>query len=132
MAPSVVAPLEEVVPEVAGNSEKRTTFIIHKYPNNMKKGTIIILGIVAVLALWCMNAYNGMVSIQEEATNAAANVQSAYQRRADLIPNLVETVKGYATHEENTFKEKNFFKGEKRIVDVKNVSKNMSPYIFFW
>ena len=34
--------------------------------------------------------------------------------------------------EENTFKEKNFFKGEKRIVDVKNVSENMSPYIFFW
>ncbi len=71
----------------------------------MKKGTIIILGIIAVLALWCMNAYNGMVAIQEQATNAAANVQSAYQRRADLIPNLVETVKGYATHEENTFKE---------------------------
>ena len=34
--------------------------------------------------------------------------------------------------EENTFKEKIFFKGEKRIVDVKNVSENMSPYIFFW
>lgn len=71
----------------------------------MKKGTIIILGIVAVLALWCMNAYNDMVAIQEEATNAAANVQSAYQRRADLVPNLVETVKGYAKHEENTLKE---------------------------
>ena len=70
----------------------------------MKKSTIII-AVLAIVAIWAVNAYNGMVGIQEEATNAAANVQSAYQRRADLIPNLVETVKGYATHEENTFKE---------------------------
>ena len=45
-----------------------------------------------------------MVSDQESATTALANIQSAYQRRADLIPNLVETVKGYAKHEEETFK----------------------------
>ena len=44
-----------------------------------------------------------MVSNQEAATKAWANVQSAYQRRADLIPNLVETVKGYAKHEQETF-----------------------------
>jgi LemA protein len=44
-----------------------------------------------------------MVGVQEEATTALANVQSAYQRRADLIPNLVETVKGYAAHEQGTF-----------------------------
>ena len=70
----------------------------------MKKSTIII-AVLAIIAIWAVSAYNGMVGIQEEATNAAANVQSANQRRADLIPNLVETVKGYATHEENTFKE---------------------------
>ena len=70
----------------------------------MKKSTIII-AVLVILGLWCISAYNGMVNIQEEATNAAANVQSAYQRRADLIPNLVETVKGYAAHEENTLKE---------------------------
>ena len=70
----------------------------------MKKSTIII-AVLAIIAIRAVSAYNGMVGIQEEATNAAANVQSAYQRRADLIPNLVETVKGYATHEENTFKE---------------------------
>ena len=70
----------------------------------MKKSTIII-AVLAIIAIWAVSAYNGMVGIQEEATNAAANVQSAYQRRADLIPNLVETVKGYAAHEENTFKE---------------------------
>ncbi|MBQ3827429.1 MAG: LemA family protein [Prevotella sp.] len=46
-----------------------------------------------------------MVKEQEKATTAFANVQSAYQRRADLIPNLVETVKGYAKHEEETLTE---------------------------
>ena len=70
----------------------------------MKKTTILIV-VLAIIALWGVSAYNGIVAIQEEATNAAANVQSAYQRRADLIPNLVETVKGYATHEEQTLKE---------------------------
>ncbi len=71
----------------------------------MKKTSVIIIAIIVVAALWAMGAYNGMVALQEDATNAAANVQSAYQRRADLIPNLVEVVKGYAQHEENTFKE---------------------------
>ena len=71
----------------------------------MKKGTMIIIAIIVLAGLWAMGAYNGMVAVQEDATNAYANVQSAYQRRADLIPNLVETVKGYAEHEENTFKE---------------------------
>ena len=69
----------------------------------MKKGTWLI-AIVAVVALYAISAYNGMVGVQEEATKSWANVQSAYQRRADLIPNLVETVKGYAKHEEETFK----------------------------
>ena len=64
-----------------------------------------ILAIVAVAVLWGISAYNGMVGVQEEATQAAADVQSAYQRRYDLIDNLVETVKGYAQHEENTLKE---------------------------
>ncbi len=71
----------------------------------MKKALILIVCVVIVLGLWAMSGYNGMVAYQEEATQAAADVQSAYQRRADLIPNLVETVKGYAKHEENTFKE---------------------------
>ncbi|MBR1399966.1 MAG: LemA family protein [Prevotella sp.] len=70
----------------------------------MKKGIIGIIAIVAVAVLYGISAYNGMVRDQESATTALANVQSAYQRRADLIPNLVETVKGYAKHEEETFK----------------------------
>ena len=70
----------------------------------MKKGTIAIIAIVAIAVIYGVSAYNGMVSDQESATTALANVQSAYQRRADLIPNLVETVKGYAKHEEETCK----------------------------
>ena len=69
----------------------------------LSKGTIGIIAAVVVIGLWAASAYNSMVGVQEDATTALANVQSAYQRRADLIPNLVETVKGYAAHEQGTF-----------------------------
>ena len=69
----------------------------------LTKGTIGIIAAVVVIAMWAASAYNSMVSEQENATTAFANVQSAYQRRADLIPNLVEVVKGYAEHEKGTF-----------------------------
>ncbi len=68
----------------------------------LTKGTIGIIAAVVVIAMWAASAYNSMVGEQETATTALANVQSAYQRRADLIPNLVETVKGYAAHEKET------------------------------
>ena len=69
----------------------------------LSKGTIGIIAAVVVVAMWAASGYNSMVSEQEKATTALANVQSAYQRRADLIPNLVEVVKGYAEHEKGTF-----------------------------
>jgi LemA protein len=69
----------------------------------LTKGTIGIIAAVVVIAMWAASAYNSMVGEQEKATTALANVQSAYQRRADLIPNLVEVVKGYAEHEKGTF-----------------------------
>ena len=69
----------------------------------LTKGTIGIIAAVVVIAMWAASAYNTMVSEQENATTAFANVQSAYLRRADLIPNLVEVVKGYAEHEKGTF-----------------------------
>lgn len=69
----------------------------------MSKGTIGIIAAVVIIGMWAASAYNSMVSEQENATTALANVQSAYQRRADLIPNLVEVVKGYAEHEKGTF-----------------------------
>lgn len=68
----------------------------------MKKSTIIILCIVGVIILWGVSAYNQLVNKEESVETKWANVESAYQRRADLIPNLVATVKGYAEHEEGT------------------------------
>ena len=69
----------------------------------MKKGLIIgIIAAIVIVGAWAASAYNSMVDVQEKATTELANVQSAYQRRADLIPNLVETVKGYAKHEQET------------------------------
>ena len=68
----------------------------------LSKSTIGIIAAVVIICMWAASAYNSMVSEQEKATTALANVQSAYQRRADLIPNLVEVVKGYASHEKET------------------------------
>ena len=72
----------------------------------MKKGGIIIIVVLAFLAIfvfWGIGVYNGLVSSQETLNKSWANVENQYQRRADLIPNLVETVKGYAKHESSTF-----------------------------
>ena len=71
----------------------------------MKRGYIIVLVIVlAVLALfiWVKNSYNGLVKADEQVKAAWSQVENVYQRRADLIPNLVNTVKGYTTHESET------------------------------
>lgn len=71
----------------------------------MKKSTITLLIIVAVLAfigLRLVSIYNGLVTLDEETNGKWAQVESAYQRRADLIPNLVNTVKGYADFEQET------------------------------
>lgn len=68
----------------------------------MKKSTIIILVVVAVVAVWAVTGYNGLVKADEAVSNAWSNVENQYQRRADLIPNLVNTVKGYASHEKET------------------------------
>ena len=68
----------------------------------MKKSTIIVLVIVAVVAIWGITGYNGLVKADEALNTAWSNVENQYQRRADLIPNLVNTVKGYAEHEKET------------------------------
>lgn len=71
----------------------------------MKKSTIVLIVVAVVAVLWGISVYNGLVNKDEGVSQAWANVETQYQRRADLIPNLVNTVKGYAQHEENTFKE---------------------------
>ncbi len=68
----------------------------------MKKSTIIIIAVVAVILLWGFSSYNGIVNQDETVKQEWANVEAQYQRRADLIPNLVQTVKGYAKHESGT------------------------------
>ena len=60
----------------------------------LNKTLIAVIVVIVLIGAWSASAYNSMVSVQEEATTALANVQSTYQRRADLIPNLVETVMG--------------------------------------
>jgi len=71
----------------------------------MTKKTIITLAVVAFVVLWGITAYNGVISAEENVESKWGNVQNVYQRRADLIPNLVATVKGYAAHEKSTLEE---------------------------
>ena len=63
---------------------------------------LILVAIVAISSLTSCSTYNNMVTLDETVRNAWSNVETQYQRRADLIPNLVSTVKGYASHEEST------------------------------
>lgn len=63
---------------------------------------IIVVALIGIIAIWMVSAYNTLVTVQEQATTAWANVETGYQRRMDLIPNLVNTVKGYAAHESET------------------------------
>ena len=66
------------------------------------KGLIITIVVIVLVALWGILSYNGLVEMDEKVSNQWANVETQYQRRSDLIPNLVNTVKGYAKHESQT------------------------------
>ena len=68
----------------------------------MSKTTLIVVVVLFLFGMYGCSTYNGLVSKDETVNNAWANVQSAYQRRADLIPNLVNTVKGAADFEKST------------------------------
>lgn len=65
----------------------------------------IIIALVIITLLWVAGTYNGLVSLRNQTKNAWADIDVELKRRADLIPNLVETVKGYAKHEKSVFEE---------------------------
>ena len=100
----------------------------------MKKGCIglgcaaliIIVGILVLFAIfWAPRTYNGLVKQQENVEKAWSNVDNQYQRRADLIPNLVETVKGYAKHEQETLE--GVIEARANATKVTIDAKNMTP-----
>ena len=63
---------------------------------------IVVLGVLAIAVIWGVIRYNAIITAEENVNTAWSQVENQYQRRADLIPNLVETVKGYAAHERET------------------------------
>src|SRR5437762_6254956 len=65
----------------------------------------VVLALVVLAALWALFTYNGLVRRKNVVAEAWAGIEAQLKRRADLIPNLVETVKGYAAHERGTFEE---------------------------
>jgi LemA protein len=71
----------------------------------MGASTLIILAFIVVVVLWAIGIYNGLVSMRQRVNQAFADVNVQLRQRHDLIPNLVETVKGYAAHERGTLDE---------------------------
>ena len=94
---------------------------------NIKKnlGWIIRVGFLVLVVLWAIGGYNGMVKMDEQVLNSWANVETQYQRRADLIPNLVSTVKGYAKHEQQTLEE--VVKARSEATQLKVDAENLTP-----
>jgi LemA protein len=94
------------------------------------KGLWITLAVVAVIALaifsWFKGTYNSMVSMDESVNTAWSQVENQYQRRLDLIPNLVNTVKGYAAHEKSTLEDviKARASATQTVVDPSNLTES--------
>ncbi|MEY4723402.1 MAG: hypothetical protein RLZZ324_915 [Candidatus Parcubacteria bacterium] len=63
---------------------------------------VVLLGVVVLLVLWLVGVYNGLITLKNRVDEAWSDIDVQLKRRYDLIPNLVETVKGYATHEAGT------------------------------
>ena len=85
---------------------------------------IIIAGVVLLVVLWAVSKYNGFATKGEACSQQWSVVENQYQRRLDLIPNLVNTVKGYASHEQETFTE--VIKARNQAMQVKIASKNIT------
>ena len=85
----------------------------------------VIVAVVLALFFWCKNSYNRMVTAEEGVGAAWAQVENVYQRRADLIPNLVATVKGYAKHESETLE--GVIEARSKATQVTVNPENLSP-----
>ena len=93
--------------------------------NQMNKKLWIALGVVALIIFWGIGSRNGMATSDQEVKASWANVQSAYQRRADLIPNLVKTVQGVANFEKSTLTA--VIEARASATQMKLDSKDLSP-----
>jgi LemA protein len=71
----------------------------------MSTSTIIVLVVIVVIVLWAISVYNGLISMRQRVNQAYADIDVQLRQRHDLIPNLVETVKGYAAHERGTLED---------------------------
>ena len=94
----------------------------------MKTNTIILISVIAVLVIAFFSGiskYNSLVTEREDVNRQWANVESQYQRRSDLIPNLVQTVKGYATHESSTLEA--VVSARSKATQITIDPKNLSP-----
>ena len=94
----------------------------------MNRSTIILLSVLGgfvLILLWGVGAYNRLVGLSESTESQWANVQSAYQRRADLIPNLVSTVKGYADFEKSTLTD--VIEARSKATSVQISAYNLTP-----
>lgn len=88
----------------------------------MGPGTIILLvviGLIVLLVIYGISVYNGLVVLKNRVKNAWAQIEVQLKNRADLIPNLVETVKGYATHEKEVFE--NVTKARSQVLNASGV-----------
>src|SRR5476651_2672848 len=65
----------------------------------------VVLGVVVVIVIWAISIYNGLIAVRQRTNQAFADIDVQLKQRHDLIPNLVETVKGYAAHERGTLEE---------------------------
>ena len=83
----------------------------------MKIGLIVVIGILALLVIYVISVYNKLVNSRNKVENQWSQIDVQLKRRADLIPNLVETVKGYAKHEEGTLT---------KVIEMRNKAVNAS------
>jgi LemA protein len=89
------------------------------------RNILIFLAVLAVIGLWLKSTYNGFVPAEENVKNKWADVQNVYQRRADLIPNLVNTVKGAANFEQKTLTD--VIDARAKATSIKLDAKDLTP-----